>query len=75
MPVVLRLAVALALLPFRFAFALAMVPLRAVTRALTRPLRLGAARRRLARAYRTLGVAADGVIRVRDRRFTHPAVF
>lgn len=74
MTFLLRLALALALLPLRFALALLLAPLRALGLAVTRPLRLRAARRNVARAYRAFGMMADGVVRVRDRRFPHPVV-
>lgn len=59
MPLVLRLVVALALLPFRFALAFLLAPLRMIPR-LAR------------RTYRRVGAAAGRVVLVRDRRFAHP---
>ena len=59
MPLVLRLLVALALLPFRFALALMLAPFRAIPRVARR-------------TYRRVGAAAGRVALVRDRRFAHP---
>lgn len=66
MTLLLRLALALALLPLRFALALVLAPLRALATLTSRTAR---------RTYRRLGAAAGAVVMVRDRRFAHPAVY
>lgn len=71
MSLALRIAFGLLLFPFRAALYLLLLPLRRAERTLA----YTTARRGINRAYRRGVAAADGVIRVRDRRFSHPAVY
>jgi hypothetical protein len=66
-----KLVLGLLLLPFRAVLYLLLLPLRSVERSLT----YTSARKGINRVYRRGVAAADGVIRVNDKRFSHPAVY